>query len=110
VGTWKGGVKLVRLPEGKQVDVLGHHRDRVNAVAFLGDGLLASGSADRTIKIWRLGETPKEWLTIQAARVVRGLSPSPDGQRLAVLLAGDRAVRIWDLKLLRQRLEETGLE
>jgi WD40 repeat protein len=110
VGTWKGGVKLVHLPQGKQVEVLGHHRDRVNAVAFLGNQLIVSGSADRTIKIWRLGETPTEWLTIQAARVVGGLWASPDAQRLAVLLAGDRAVRIWNLELLRQRLEEIGLE
>jgi WD40 repeat protein len=110
VGTWKGGVKLIHIPDGKQLEVLGHHHDRVNAVAFLSNELIASGSADRTIKIWRLGETPREWLTIQVARVVRGLWASPDAQRLAVLLGGDRAVRIWDLELLRQRLEEMGLE
>jgi WD40 repeat protein len=110
VGTWKGGVKLVRLPEGKQIDVLGHHRDRVHAVAFLGDGRIASGSADNTIRIWTLGETPKEWLTIQVGRVVCGLSPSPDGKRLAVLLGGECAVRIWDLQLLRERLGAMGLE
>jgi hypothetical protein len=49
-------------------------------------------------------------LSIPVGRIVQGVFPSPDGARLAVLLAGDRAVRVWNMERLRQRLDELGLE
>jgi WD40 repeat protein len=110
VGTWKGGVKLVSLSSGEKIALPSEHHDRVRAVAFLGGDLVASGSADRTVHFWRLRETPEQWMTIQTGRVVRELSPSPDGTRLAVLLSGDRAVRIWNLDRLRNRFAELGLD
>ena len=111
VGTWKGGVRLVRLPDGERIDLPGQHRDRVEAVAFLGPGRFASGSADGTVRLYRFdGRTASEWLTLRLQGSVQALSASPDGERLALLLAGERAVRIWDLKQLRERLEQMELE
>ena len=46
-------VRIWNSHDGKIERVLAGHKDRVNSVAFSSDGkLLASGSSDKTIKLW----------------------------------------------------------
>jgi WD40 repeat protein len=71
------------------------HEDKVLALAFSPDGrLIASGSADRTVRLWEVA-------TGRAMAVLRGHENpvvqvvfSPDGRRLAST-DGSRAVRLW---------------
>jgi eukaryotic-like serine/threonine-protein kinase len=72
------------------------HEDRVQAMAFSPDGrLIASGSADRTVRLWEVA-TGREMAVLRShERRVTQVSFSPDGRRLAST-DGGRAVRLWD--------------
>ena len=86
---------LWREYHGEQSRLRGH-KGAVTAVAFSPDDrLLASGSADNTVKLWDVA-TGKEVRSLEGhtARVT-GVAFSPDGQRLATSSA-DRTVRLWD--------------
>jgi WD40 repeat protein/uncharacterized caspase-like protein/energy-coupling factor transporter ATP-binding protein EcfA2 len=78
------------------------HQDIINAITFNHDGqLLASGSADKTIKIWQENKLIKTF-TGHADRVT-SLSFSPDNQILASGSA-DKTLKLWRLadgKLLK---------
>ncbi|KAK4643734.1 hypothetical protein QC761_0070960 [Podospora bellae-mahoneyi] len=72
------------------------HRDRVHSVAFSPDGQrLASGSDDKTVKIW----DPASGQCLQTLEghygSVHSVAISPDGQRLASG-SGNKTVKIWD--------------
>ena len=84
------------------------HRDDVLAVAFSPDGnTLASGSRDRTIRLWDT-ETGQHKLTLdEHTSGVTCLSFSPDGNTLASG-SWDHTIRLWDAKTGQplQTLEE----
>ncbi|MGH7174069.1 MAG: PQQ-binding-like beta-propeller repeat protein, partial [Gemmataceae bacterium] len=80
-----GQLYLWDLPRGRQIRTLEGHRGAIRALALSGDGrLLASGSADRTVRLWELisGKTlftlpmPKTYAPVAAL--------SPDGRLLAI--------------------------
>jgi len=73
-----------------------------DTVAISPNGLLvASGSADKTIKLWKL-HTGQELRTIQDTDWLKSVAFSPDGQTLA---GGnnDGTIKIWQLDTVRAR-------
>ncbi|MFJ5266626.1 XRE family transcriptional regulator [Streptomyces sp. NPDC088387] len=76
---------------------LAGHGDPVNAVAFRPGGeQVATGSSDRTVRIWDVGRR-RVVATLEGHRgIVLTLAFSPDGKRLAVGTADER-VRVWDV-------------
>jgi WD40 repeat protein/tetratricopeptide (TPR) repeat protein/predicted Ser/Thr protein kinase len=95
-----------RLPAGPS---LAGHTDLVTCVAYRPDGrLLASGSYDRTVRLWDL-PARKVVRTLEGhTQVVWGLAFSPDGTRLASS-SGNHSqrgtpaeIKLWDLDTGRE--------
>jgi WD40 repeat protein len=88
-----GGDRRIGMidPESGKVELLEGHTGAVLALAVHGD-LLASGGADRTIRVWK-GRTLLRTIT-NHWDAVHALAFSPDGKYLASGSA-DKTVRIW---------------
>jgi eukaryotic-like serine/threonine-protein kinase len=109
-GSDTGDLCLLSVPSGEVLATVPAHGDRVEALSWSGSRLLASGSRDRTVKLWNCaGGRPRELLTLRQTAPVRWLAFHPDGARLFVLLTHERAVRVWRLDRLFARLTEIGL-
>jgi WD40 repeat protein len=110
-GTQQGVVQVVRVPDAVPVMKLAVHQNSVEAVLFSPDGrLLATGSRDGTVCLWLWdGEAMQELLTFRLPGPVMGLQFHPEGRRLAVLVQGEKAIRVWHLDRLRDRLNQLGL-
>ncbi|OYE03375.1 WD40 repeat domain-containing protein [Nostoc sp. 'Peltigera membranacea cyanobiont' 232] len=84
--------------QGRERNSLEGHSNAVNSVSFSPDGkTLASGSGDKTIKLWNL-ETGKEIHTLTGhSNAVASVSFSPDGKTLA---SGslDKTIKLWNLE------------
>jgi WD40 repeat protein len=92
-----GEVRLVNLRSGREGASLRAHGATVFSSVFSPDGkLLASGSADTTIKLWDV-ETRQELATIRGhEKTIRSLAFTPDGGRL-ISGSEDGTVRVWDV-------------
>jgi len=91
------------VPTGKELLTLKGHTKEVHSVAFclinnLGANLLASGSADATIRVWDTG-TGKEVLLLKGhTKEVRGVAFSRvNGFNVPHLASGsfDGTVKVW---------------
>ena len=85
------------LPNSDLLNILKGHSSDVNSVVFSPDGkTLASGSDDKTIKLWN-PKTGKEIYTVKAnSQWVWTVAFSPDSKTLASG-GGDRTIKLWDL-------------
>lgn len=84
------------LGTGTAATVLRFHEGALNAVAFLGDGRIATSGEDGRIAIWQKGQdTPADVLIGHGAPVVQ-LAVSPDGKTLASA-SWDGTARLWPL-------------
>ncbi len=76
---------------------LSGHTGPVRALAYSPDGrLLASGGADRTVRVWDMRDRRERLPPLVHARGVTGLAFAPDGTVLASI-GQDRHVRLWDV-------------
>ena len=85
------------------------HDNPVTSIAFnAGGSLMATGSEDRTVIIWKADPSsdvlcPVVRLPDHKAQLIK-VTFSPDGKRLATL-AGDDRTRIWDISSLKEFLD-----
>ncbi|MBW4504085.1 MAG: WD40 repeat domain-containing protein [Scytonema hyalinum WJT4-NPBG1] len=83
-------------------NTLGGHAKQVYGVSFSPDGkMLATASADNTVKLWDTS-TDKQIKTLKGhTNSVNGVSFSPNGKMLATA-SGDNTVKLWDTSTGKQ--------
>jgi hypothetical protein len=85
-----------RKPPAKPFVDADAHKDSIYALAFSGDdNALATGSYDRTVKLWPLDKDRPTHTLSDHSDSVYAVAFSPDGKLLATG-AADRAVKVWD--------------
>ena len=95
---WIERLPIVEKDWTPSLQVLEGHSDWVRAVVFSPDGqLLASGSLDRTVRLWDTATGASRGTLEGHSGCVNAVVFSPDGQLLA---SGsyDHTVRLWDIK------------
>lgn len=117
VGTRAGRVYVVDVAERKRLCELsggtGAHDDRVESVDFSADGqYLATGSRDGNVRLWKASDRSFELLITlpSPGGAIQSVRFSPDGRRLATLVRGENAVRMWLLDRLWSELKEAQLQ
>jgi WD40 repeat protein len=94
-------VHRFNLATGRQRRPLVGHTAEVGVLAYSPDGTrLASGSADRTVRVWDLA-TREEIARLPHRGRVQGLDFSSDGRTLAT--AGGRDVNLWNIDPFRKQ-------
>jgi len=99
-GGWDKTVRVWDLATGDTLRVI-ELGSPVNAVAFLGDGRVVSGSHDGKIRIWNANTGIIDGTLEGHAMGITGLSLAPDGRRL-LSASIDKTIRIWDLASLSE--------
>lgn len=91
-------IELFEVISGAKVHTLNGHTDRINCLIWSPDGaMLASGSDDSSIKIWR-AQSRDLYRTLTGHSLwVTDLNWSPDGKSL-ISCGGDNTIRVWDIQ------------
>lgn len=84
------------------------HADTIWSVTFGPNGMFATGSADRQVRIWNA--EGNELFALAQTRPVRRLFWSADGSRLTVFAEGERAARRWNLERLKAEFTDIGVD
>ncbi len=110
-GAETGAVQLVELPSGRLLARSGEHEESVECVALAEQvRLVATGSKDQTVRLWRrMDQRLEPLLTLKFPAPARMLSFSPDGTKLALMVEGETAARVWHLDRLSAALANMGL-
>ena len=93
---------LMKIPKVEKnwtslIQTLAGHSDSVSAVTFSSDGRrIASGSKDKTIKVWDVTTGHVEKTLTDHSGWVNFVAFSPDGRRIASG-SNDRTIKIWDV-------------
>src|SRR5262249_14100482 len=89
---------------GKEIRTLKDHSDAVNSLAFSPDSrLLASGSADRAVKVWEAATGKRLYPLGEATDCEHAVARSPTGRPLAG--AGvDKSIRVWTVSAREGKL------
>ena len=92
-----GEIHLIDLKAGRIAGVLKGHESWINALSFSPSGeRLASGSADRTVRVWGVSDGRCERVFKGHKGQVLGVAFTPDGRRIATA-SMDETARIWSL-------------
>src|SRR6266516_3748247 len=94
---WIRGLPKVHIDWSSLEQTLEGHSDWVTSVVFSPDGSkVASGSGDRTVRIWNVATGQAEQTLEGHSGSVTSVVFSPDGSKVASG-SGDRTVRIWNV-------------
>ena len=99
------------IPTWNCVRTLTGHLSSIHSIGFSPDGqTLASGSADRTVKLWKLDSTVARCSLSGHSSLINAVAFSPDGQ---ILVSGswDHTIKIWNLEtkeLIHTLCEHSG--
>ena len=91
-------ITLWELETGKELRTFAGHQEVVNVLAFSPISLLlASGSADKTVRLWNLATGEEQMQLIGHSAPIVGLAFHPNGRTLATA-SDDGSVRLWDVQ------------
>ncbi|NEO28240.1 MAG: PQQ-binding-like beta-propeller repeat protein, partial [Kamptonema sp. SIO4C4] len=106
-GVWlRPIVPCFDTPDGGLIRTLVGHSSDVTAVAVTPEGLVISGSLDKTLKVWNI-ETGKELRTlIGHSSDVTAVAVTPEGQVISG--SGDNTLKVWDMETGKELRTLTG--
>ncbi|KAG0221350.1 hypothetical protein BGX31_009977 [Mortierella sp. GBA43] len=96
VGLSKGGIKLYTTSGWEQIKALSGHTDVVYNIAISSNGLMISGSNDKTAKLWDI-ESGNCIKTLVYTDIVYDVDFSPQSDKVVTGGGGTNALRLWDV-------------